>query len=595
MTRTFRLYAALLALVIAAAPWAARAACSLKYQEFAVTMTEMQPLVAAKVNGQSLRFVLDSGAFYSIITPGVAASLGLRLQSAPYGLTMEGAGGRFTPSIVKIKDFEIGPTVLHDVEFLTGGSESGGGTAGVLGQNFLHASDVEYDLANGVVRLVRPEGCGNAAMVYWDTAKPYSAVDRVTFDGDLFATTAWVEVNGRPLRGQFDTGSSVSFLTLAAARKLGFDPKAPGVVDAGLDYGFGPRPFRTWIMPVDSFKIGDEEVKHTRLRVGDSALGQMDMLIGADFFLSHHIYVANRRERIFFTYNGGPVFDLKVADAGPSVAPPAAPPPAAAAEPALFAVEPADADGYARRGAAFADRRDYARAVADLTKAHDMAPGVASHLYRRALVYLQEDKPALAMADLDAALKIAPDDADARMARASVTVEGPNRAGALADLQAADRLLAAQSDRRYDLAELYERASAWEEAARQFDLWIAAHPQDARRAQALNGRCWMGAMSGLRLNEALIACNAAVRMAPRTAAFLDSRGLVHLRRGETDLAIADYDAALALQPKLAWSLWGRGLARQRKGLTEAAKADFAAAAALQPKIADEARSRGIGP
>ena len=34
------------------------------------------------------------------------------------------------------------------------------------------------------------------------------------------------------------------------------------------------------------------------------------MLIGADFFLSHRIYVASSQRKLYFTYNGGPVFNL---------------------------------------------------------------------------------------------------------------------------------------------------------------------------------------------------------------------------------------------------------------------------------------------
>ena len=66
---------------------------------------------------------------------------------------------------------------------------------------------------------------------------------------------------------------------------------------------------RTWIAPFASFKIGDEEIRNTRLRIGDIAT-DIDMLIGADFFLSHHLYVASSQHKLYFTYNGGPVFDL---------------------------------------------------------------------------------------------------------------------------------------------------------------------------------------------------------------------------------------------------------------------------------------------
>ncbi|HEX4739830.1 MAG TPA: tetratricopeptide repeat protein [Caulobacteraceae bacterium] len=580
--------------LLLSAPAAATAECTLKYESLAVTMNDLQPLIDATANGHKVRFVLDSGAFFSMITPGTAAALGLKLHPAPYGLRIEGLGGMVDPSVVSIENLEVAGETLRGVQFLTGGSETGDGTAGVIGQNFLVVDDVEYDLADGIVRIVRAEDC-KGDMVYWPAKNGYSAVDLVTFGNGKWATTAYVEVNGQRLKAEFDTGAGVSFLTMPAARRLGFNPKAPGVEEAGIDRGFGPRPFRTWIMPVDSFKLGGEEVKHTRLRVGDASLDNIDMLIGPDFFLSHHIYVANKRRKMFFTYNGGRVFDLRVSNDAPAQVPAqtASASPDKSAAQGLFASEPTDADGYAGRGAAYTERKDYAHAIADLTRAHELAPKTAGYLYLRALAYMQNGQPFLAVADLDAALALAPDNVDARIARASVRLRGRDPAGAIVDIEAADKALPAQADQRLELAQLYESARAYGPATQQFDLWIKAHRDDARMGMALNGRCWMGGMSGSDLDVALAACDRAVRGSPKTAQFLDSRGLVHLRRGETDRALADYNAALAINPKIAWSHYGRALAEQRKGMADAAKADFAAATAISPRIAEEAKSHGL--
>ena len=76
-------------------------------------------------------------------------------------------------------------------------------------------------------------------------------------------------------------------------------------------------------------------------------------------------------------------------------------------------------------------------------------------------------------------------------------------------------------------------------------------------------------------------------------ACLDSRGLVRLRRGEYDKAIADYDMALAARPHEAWSLYGRGLAELRSNRKVDGQADVAAALALRPRLADEAKRYGI--
>jgi len=72
----------------------------------------------------------------------------------------------------------------------------------------------------------------------------------------------------------------------------------------------------------------------------------------------------------------------------------------------------------------------------------------------------------------------------------------------------------------------------------------------------------------------------------------DSRGLVELRLGQYDRAIADYDAALKLNPRTAWSLYGRGLAKRHKG-DPSAQSDMDAAAAINPELTARAKALGI--
>jgi len=102
-----------------------------------------------------------------------------------------------------------------------------------------------------------------------------------------------------------------SMLSLKVAARAGIAVDSPGMIDGGLIGGVGQKLVRTYIAPFASFKFADgEEIKNPRLRIIDSDLGNVDMLIGADFFLSHRIFVANTQDKIYFTYNGGPVFDL---------------------------------------------------------------------------------------------------------------------------------------------------------------------------------------------------------------------------------------------------------------------------------------------
>ena len=567
------------------------AACTIgKIAELPVTMAGTRPIVSAKINGVDSRFLADSGSFYSLLTQAGAAELRLKLKPVPLDLIVTGVGGNARIWITTVKTFTLAGFAIPNVDFLVGGSEPADDVVGVLGQNVLGIGDSEYDLADGVIRLMHPSGCAGRPLAYW--AKSYSMLD-INSTSPLAPHTAGIAfVNGVKVRVIFDTGAAESTLTLAAAARAGITPQSPGVVAAGFTGGIGRRTAETWIAPVSTFKIGGEEIRNTRLSIGAFSLTDADMLLGADFFLSHRVYVARSQRKLYFTYNGGPVFSL--GPAAPAGVATVVPPPAAA--PTLDAgAAPADAADLARKGVALAARGDYAGAIDSLTGAVAGAPTSAKYVYARGVAYLGAKKPFLAMTDFDKALALAPDYVPALVARAELRLAGHDTAGATADLDATAKAAAPQADVRLRLADLYLRAEAFAPAAAQYDLWIAAHPDDSRRAEALNGRCRVRALSGRDLDKALADCDAALKLDARNPTVFDSRGLVRVRLGNLDGAIADFDAALALQPKSAWSLYGRGVAETKKGMVSEGKADIAAATALRPLLPEEARRQGIGP
>jgi tetratricopeptide (TPR) repeat protein len=570
--------------------------CQVEKTDLLVTMSGLRAILPAKINGGDTTFAVDSGAFYSFITPAKAAQFHLALAPMPGNFYLRGMGGSFEGSVATVETFTLAGAALRRIQFVVGGSDPGQDVAGLLGQNVLGLGDVEYDLANGAVRLMHPKGCEHKEFAYWAKHQNYSVMDIQINRLDHYSirpqfTIGTAFVNGVSIRVMFDTGAPRTILSLAAAKRAGVVTSGAGFVPAGPSGGLGRGTYQTWIAPVGVFKIGSEEVHNTHLRIADTSIDQADMLLGADFFLSHRIYVANSQHKLYFTYNGGPVFDLSFK---PTLA--GGPAPEAGAK-ADEAGAPVDAEGFARRGAAFAARGDFARAIADLTRARDLAPGQATYAYQRAMAYLGNNQPFLAMTDLDQAIALAPDDVPARLARSRLLLAGRDRSRALADLDVIDRRVASQSDVRLELGGLYSRADALPAAVIQFGLWLKAHPEDSNgvKVHALNGRCWARALLGQDLDKALADCNAALKLAPKSASYLDSRGLVYLRQGALDKAIADFDAALTAQPKTAWSLYGRGIAKLRNGLTAEGQADIAAATALRPGLPEEARAHGIAP
>jgi hypothetical protein len=287
----------------------AHAACSIgKVAELKVTMNGMTPVISALINGIEVKFAVDSSSFYNIISGPAAANAGLRLMPAPAWLAARDSAGKSPLSVSAADDFVVGGLRVKNIEFLAGGNDSGPAANGVLGQSLFHDYDVEYDLANGVIRLMRPRGCGEAGLAYWTTAnQPYSVVDITSVMPVQPFVTGVAMLNGAPIRVLFDTGANASRISPQAAKQAGLTANPSELSDAGYSRGMGRAAVLTHMAPFSSFRVGDEEIRNPQLRIGETGDGT-DMLLGADFFVSHRIYVSNAQHKVYFTYNGGPVF-----------------------------------------------------------------------------------------------------------------------------------------------------------------------------------------------------------------------------------------------------------------------------------------------
>jgi predicted aspartyl protease/Flp pilus assembly protein TadD len=579
--------------------------CTLgRVAELPIAMSGTRPIITAKINNQEARFVLDSGAFFSMMSAATAAEFNLRLRAAPFGFRLEGIGGSATAEVTTVKEFGIAGALIHNVEFLVGGGEAGGGV-GLIGQNFLEQWDVEYDFAKGVVRLFKPEGCRKYRLAYWLTpGQSFSAMEIDAVARARWRTIGEGYVNGQKIRVMFDTGAYTSILSLKAAARAGIKTDSPGVTEAGYSSGIGRALVKTYIATASSFKIGDgEEIKNARLRIADLDLSDTDMLLGSDFFVSHHIFVSNSQRKLYLTYNGGPIFNLTKTISATTAQAAEAPKDEAPADHQAGAAakeEQVDPDALARRGEASAARHDFEHALADLSKAVELRPDDPEFLFQRALIYLQNGgQAALAAADLDHALTLNQDFLRAYLPRAEIRLHQKNVEGAIADLDAVDRLAPKQADLRFVLAQHYEAADRFSQAITQYDLWIQNHPVDSKRAKALGARCRASAIQNQDLAAGLADCNTALRIAdkknPDYAHLFADRGLLELRQANYDKAIADFDAALKTMPKNVNALYGRGVAKMRENKTAESEADMAAAVKIWPQIAAQFSARGLAP
>jgi clan AA aspartic protease (TIGR02281 family) len=570
------------ACALSAPAWAA---CTVSSMEIPVRIIHSRPVATLVLNGTEVPVLVDSGAFFSMLTESTAAQLQLPLRNLPFSMSIEGYTGAIDAQLTRVEHVGLRGAEMKRVEFIVGGNELGAGIMGILGRNILSVADTEYDLAHGVIRLTLPSSdCAKSNMAYWAGDAPVivAPLERARGSKDT-AIRVEVNINGKTITALMDTGAPETALTLSAAKSAGIPQDS--LQAEGHVGGAGRGKAKAYVGLVDTFELGGEKISHSKMQIND-ADDRDGMLLGLDYFLAHRIYVSRQQQKIFATWNGSPIFarqkggdpdrfDQKYA-----------------ARPQQ--VDENDADALARRGNAFAANHDLERALQDLSRAITLAPEVAPYHLDRALVLWAQRKAKEALADLDEALRLDGDLADARLERASVRLSLRRPEDALADMQVLDSQLAPSAQQRLNLADLFMALNRLPDALKQWALWMPTHENDTKSVRALNNRCWARARMNVELHLAVEDCKEAISRDKTDAAAHDSLGWTYLRSGDAERSRKAFDAAVALKPDLAFALYGRGLANLALKDAAASQRDLQAARKLQPRIDERVRAAGFG-
>ena len=292
----------------------------LQVAELPVTMVGYSPLISASIDGHTVQMEADTGAARSMIWRPAAKQLGLDIREGD--VTFYGAGGREEGGIVWVRDFGLAGATIHNARLYTAGRGNlPASSAGLIGEDFLSAWDVEFDLAAGKIRLFTPKNCKGDGVVYW--ASSYSMVELLTPPGDSKWVEAKVQLDGHSVVAMFDSGAWASTVTTQAVHQAGLESEIP-VTDTDTTRGIAGKAMDTSVAMFKTINIGDEGVRNVELRIANlfgkntakqtgshiaqSVNNDPEMLIGADFFLAHRIYIARSQGKMYFTYGGGPIF-----------------------------------------------------------------------------------------------------------------------------------------------------------------------------------------------------------------------------------------------------------------------------------------------
>lgn len=558
--------------------------CRIQTMDIPVQLIDQRPVSTVKLNGVSVPMLVDSGAFYGMLSTATARQLNLPLRHPPQGFKVRGQVGSVEQlRVTTVKEVGLEIATVKDVDFFVGGNELNAGIMGILGRNFLSAADTEYDLAHGVVRLVFPKGeCEKVNLAYWAGEAPVIEVPiESTNRHNDTAVRVRALINGQRVTALMDTGAPMTSLSLAAARRVGVATDA--MQPAGRTSGIGTGRADRWMADIPSFQLAGEKVLNNRLPVSDVDASDHGMLLGLDYFLSHRVYVSRLQGKVYATWNGGPIFAQARGQGGEYD-------PRYAAKAEVIADD--DADGFARRGAAALTAGDPKRALEDLNRAVALKPEVANYRDLRSRVHQAMRDPKQALADLDQALTLDPALHEARVRRASLRGAAGDREGASADLAALDAAVPPSWNLRRTMADLHARLNQGPEAIRQYGLWINSHPKDLQLAAAYNSRCWLRARMNVEVAQGLEDCKEAVDRDGDSPNFRSSLGWTYLRLGDASRARKAFDKTIELRNG-PWALYGRALARFKLNEADQGQLDLEAARKLSPKIDEDVRKAGF--
>jgi len=277
------------------------------------------------INDKPVGVVIDTGATRSLILRKTAVALDLPISEAR-GMRFFGVGGETKAEVAQVDHLRIGEAEVPALALFVAGDTIGAGNDVLLGQDFLAKFDVEFDLENRKVRLFRAQDCKDVSLAYWTRSAPgeveiedvTSAQPKVAFD---------VSLNGKRMPAILDSGAPTTVVPSVHAESVGVTPASPGVTQSRSLGGLGSKRMPSWIGTFAEFAIGNESIPDVRIRFGDLwGFSSLDttgsrirrnltatepLLLGNDFLRAHRTFIVNSHRRMYFTYEGGPVFRIE--------------------------------------------------------------------------------------------------------------------------------------------------------------------------------------------------------------------------------------------------------------------------------------------
>ncbi|ACI50392.1 conserved hypothetical protein [Gluconacetobacter diazotrophicus PA1 5] len=247
--------------------------------------------------------LVDTGAEGGLISSGVVSALHLAIDP-DRRTVLQGTGGiaGVVPNAM-VPDLRLGAPGQEGLDLgplsipvgdLPGQPVIQPPVAGLLGADVLAGFDVEFDVAGGWLTFWRPQSDTACQPVpVWHGVYQTVPLQRA---GHRVSVAA--ELDTRDLTALVDSGARSRILSTDAAQRMGLSADRLAADPGGETSGVDGRPVPYHWHRFTSLRIGREDERAPVLTVAPLR-DQVDMLLGADWFAGHDVWISYATSRMF--------------------------------------------------------------------------------------------------------------------------------------------------------------------------------------------------------------------------------------------------------------------------------------------------------
>jgi tetratricopeptide (TPR) repeat protein len=245
--------------------------------------------------------------------------------------------------------------------------------------------------------------------------------------------------------------------------------------------------------------------------------------------------------------------------------------------------------GYERRGDAFVQKGDLARAIEEYNSATRFDPRNRSAFVSRGIIYARNGDHDRAIQDYDQAIRLNPKHPIAFVWRAASYRQKGDVDRSIRDLDEAIKINPKDEVSLFSRGRDYHGKGDYDHAIRDYDEATRLNPKGYLTFW------WRGIAYQRKgdVAQAALDYDQAIKLKPDEGLLFVHRGYATAALGDLDRAIQDYDQATKLSPAEQLAFFHRGNAYRDKGDYDRAIADYAEAMRLAPGNSSHFANRGL--